>query len=34
MQANDLTYDEWLDLGKVCSTLDMGCPFVGGKKEE
>ena len=34
MQANDLAYEEWQDLGRVCAALDMGCPFVGGKKDE
>ena len=33
MQANDLTYEEWHDLGRVCSALDMGCPFMGQKEE-
>lgn len=33
MQANDLTYDEWKDLGRVCSALDMGCPLMGKKEE-
>jgi len=34
LEANDLLLEEWQDLGRVCSALDTGCPFMGGKKEE
>ena len=35
MHANDLTYREWLDLGRVCTQLNQvgGCPFMGKKEE-
>jgi hypothetical protein len=33
LEANDLLYEEWLDLGKVCTALDTGCPFMGGKEQ-
>ena len=34
MQANDLTYREWLDLGRVCAQLNQaGCPFMGKKED-
>lgn len=32
LRANDLNYEEWLDLGRVCAALDTGCPFMGGGK--
>lgn len=34
LKANDILYEEWLDLGRVCSTLDTGCPFMGSGKSE
>jgi len=29
MRANDIRYEEWMDLGRVCQALDVGCPFMG-----
>jgi len=31
MHANDIEYQEWLDLGRLCMSLDQtgGCPLMG-----
>jgi hypothetical protein len=35
MQANDITYQEWQDLGRLCMQLDVGgCPMMGGSREQ
>lgn len=35
MPADDLTLDEWMDLGRITQALDSrmgGCPLTGGKR--
>ena len=36
MQANDITYQEWMDLGRLCLQFDQmgGCPLMGGGSKE
>jgi hypothetical protein len=34
LEANDLNYEEWMDLGRVCQALDIGCPFMGSGSDD